>query len=87
VLQQQNPKPIENITVAPPVKSNNQATISQPRPPPQNTKKARTVPKGEQIIQQKVPIENINPEHNTNELKKRGQNGNATKRKITMSPT
>ena len=61
---------MENAKIAPPVRSNSQATISQPQPPPENTEKTQTTPKGEQIIQQKASIENIKPEDNTKDLKK-----------------
>ena len=54
--QQQNQKPMENVRIAPPVRSNSQATISQPQPPPQNTEKTQASPKGEQT----TPAENIN---------------------------
>jgi hypothetical protein len=70
IRQQQNPKPIENITAAPPAKSNNQATISQPQPLPQNTDKTRTTPKVEQKARQKASIENVQPDGNVKDLKK-----------------
>ena len=61
--QQQNPKPIENVKIAPLVRSNSPAIISQQKqPPPENTDKTQATPKGEQITPQKVSIENIKPE-------------------------
>ena len=65
--QQQNPKPMENAKIVPPVKSNSHVAISQPQPPPENTEKTQATPKGEQIIKQK---ENVKPEDNTKDLKK-----------------
>jgi hypothetical protein len=65
--QQQNPKPMENPKIVPPVKSNSHVAISQPKPPPENTEKTQATPKGEQIIKQK---ENVKPEDNTKDLKK-----------------
>jgi hypothetical protein len=70
VRQQQNPKPIENVKTASPVRSNSQVTVSQPPAPPQNTDKIHSAPKGEQITQQKVSVENIKPEDNIRNLKK-----------------
>ena len=70
VRQQQNQKPMENVKIAPPVRSNSQTAISQPQPPPENTEKTQATPKGEQITQQKVSIENIKPEDKTKDLKK-----------------
>ncbi len=69
--QQQNPKPIENAKIAPLVRSNSPATISQQQqPPPENTEKTQATPKGEQITPQKVSIENIKPEDKIKDLKK-----------------
>lgn len=67
VRQQQNPKPIENVKITPPVKSNSQTVISQPQTTqrPQNTEKIHA-PKEEQIPQQKTTMENIKSPHNAN---------------------
>jgi hypothetical protein len=69
--QQQNPKPIENVKIAPLVRSNSPATLSQQQQqPPENTDKTQATPKGEQITPQKVSIENIKPEDKIKDLKK-----------------
>jgi hypothetical protein len=68
VRHQQNPKPIENVKIAPPVRSNSQATISQPPPPPQKTEDPRIVQKTEQAARIK-PIENIAPAQNRHDPK------------------
>ena len=69
--QQQNPKPMENTKIAPPVRLNSPAIISQQQqPPPENTEKTQATPKGEQIIKQKASIENVKPDNNTKDLKK-----------------
>jgi hypothetical protein len=73
VRQQQNQKPMENVKIAPPVRLDSQATISQPPTPPQNTEKTQTTPKGEQITQRKASTENIKPEDNIKDLKKEGR--------------
>jgi hypothetical protein len=68
VRQQQNPKPIENIKTAPPVKSNSRMVVSQPQTPPQqqNAEKIHA-PKEEQIPQQKITMEAIKSPLNMNE--------------------
>jgi archaellum component FlaD/FlaE len=68
--QQQNPKPMENIKIVPPVRPNSPAIISQQQRPPENTEKTQATPKGEQITQQKVSNENVKLEDNTKDLKK-----------------
>jgi hypothetical protein len=71
VRQQQNQKPMENVKIAPPVRSNSQATISQPPAPPQNTEKTQAAPKVEQNARQKASSENVQPEDNVKNLNKK----------------
>jgi hypothetical protein len=70
VQQQQNQKPMENVRIAPPVRSNSQATMSQPPTPPQNTERTQAAPKVEQNARQKASSENLQPEDNVKDLKK-----------------
>ena len=72
VRQQQNQKPIENVKIAPPVRSNVQTDVSQPQasPQPRNAEKVHAAPKGEQTPQQKATIENIKPALNVNDPRK-----------------
>jgi hypothetical protein len=69
VRQQQNPKPIENVKTAPPVRANVPVTISQQRQQPQKTDDPRIVQRTEQTTQIK-PIENTMFEKNRNDFKR-----------------